>query len=401
MLKSELNEKLESSETTTGPPLGPSTTTQTLQPRSIDGWSLTIAVHLDAAVPGFLSFLTCSSTLRRQAVFAAIAEMAHDGTERLADRLRPFAPTDYRPGRSPHVEIARALMTSTRAREIIRAIYRDVPDGLMGVLHRLGDAPLPTPHLYRVLFELFMGGEHRARAKALMQHSGSISATHIRIVRLLDPILVHENILKRLYDPSQADDANAALTLIRRTVSSATDDAVRQLIANLGDKTDLTKLFGRWLERMDRPPARLPIPSDDPDIAVMKSGKSITALGRRYRNCASTKIPLVALGVQAFVEWKHAPGGIAECRRLSNGGWVLTEIHASANGQIDPGIAGALRRKLETFGIPALSPGSIYPRAFGITRLLGIWDFTDDLGIDAGDGTAPLAQELGEAANAA
>jgi hypothetical protein len=383
--------------------LGQSTATQIRKPRSIDGWSLDIAVHLDAAVPGFLSFLVCASTLRRQAIFAALAELAHDGPKNLAAKLRPLAFADYRPYRSLHEQIAHALMAPSRAREIVRAVYGEVPEGLLGVVHRLGDTPLPEVHLYRILFNLFARSEHRARAKALMQRSGAINATRIRIVQRLDPVLVHENVLKRLYDPSQADDANAALALIRETVSSATDDAIRQSITNLGEKTDLAKLFCRWLERMDQPPACLPIPVDDPDIAVMTSGEAITALGRRYRNCASTKIPLVALGLQSFAEWTHSPGGIAECRRLSNGDWVLTEIHALANGRVDPEVATALRRKLETFGIPALSPGSMYPRTFGITRLLGMWDFTDDFGVndEGGDGTTPVDPELGEAADAA
>jgi hypothetical protein len=276
----------------------------------------------------------------------------------------------------------------------------------VGVLHRLGDAPLPRPDLYRTLFDFFTHREHRARAKALMQRSGSINATHIEIVQRLDPVLVHGNILKRLYSASQADDANAALALIRGTVSSATDEAIRASIEHIGDKTDLATFCNRWLEKMDRPPARPPIPADDPDIAVMTSGEAMMALGRRYRNCAATKIPLVALGAQAYVEWRHDPGAIGECRRVTSGDWVLAEVYAPANGKVDPTVASAFRRKLLGLGIPALSPGEIYPRTFGIARLLGMWCFSDDLGFDdddqhADDGLAAFEQEPGETADAA
>ncbi|WP_046861609.1 hypothetical protein [Microvirga massiliensis] len=385
--------------------MGPFHAKKSSKPRSIDGWSLDIAVRLDAAAPGFLSFLLCASALRRQAILMALAELLLGGPESLATRLRPLTPADGRHTLSPYEQIARALMVSSRVREIIHAVYGQVPDGLLGVLHRLGDAPLPKPGSYRTLFELFGLPEHRFRAKALMQHSGSICAMHIGIVQRLDRVLVHKNVLKRLYGTSQADDANAALAVIRGTVSSANDDAIRQSIENLGEKTDLATLFRRWLEKMDLPPARPSIPADDPDVVVMTSGDAMSALGRRYRNCAATKVPLVALGVQAYLEWRHEPGAIGECRRLTSGDWVLTEIHALANGRVDPAAAAALRRKLQTFGIPALSPGEIYPRSLGIARLLGVWDLTDDLGFGDDDhdedGLAARELDLGEAADVA
>jgi hypothetical protein len=227
--------------------------------------------------------------------------------------------------------------------------------------------------LYFTLFEIFFDPQHRVRRNVLRQRSGSITATHIEVISRLDPVLAHQNVLNRLYGASQADDANAALALVRDTVSSATDEAIRQSVENLGQKTDLGTLFNRWLERVDRPPVRLPIPEDDPDLAVMTSGAAMTSLGRRFRNCAASRTLHLAQGIQVLLEWRHSPGLIAQCHRLTNGSWVLTEIYAKRNGRVDPVAAAALREKLEALGIPALCSEEVHPRTKGIMNLLGHW----------------------------
>jgi len=125
---------------------------------------------------------------------------------------------------------------------------------------------------------------------------------------------------------------------------------------------------------MDHPPACPPIPDDDPDVMVVTSGEAMASLGRRFRNCSATRIVYVAQGAEVLLEWKHPPGLVAQCHRLTTGGWVLVEIHAMRNQRVDPAAASALRRKLQSLGIPALSPGETYPRTNGVLRLLDVWD---------------------------
>jgi hypothetical protein len=67
------------------------------------------------------------------------------------------------------------------------------------------------------------------------------------------------------------------------------------------------------------------------------------------------------------------PGLVAQCHRLTNGMWVLTEVYAKSNGRVDPVAAAALRKKLETLGIPALCSEDAHPRTRGILDLLGRW----------------------------
>ena len=325
--------------------------------------------------PSFLSFFFCAAALKRHAIFSALAALTRECPKVLAARLGLLVPAADQIHQTSYEQIARALMAG-RAREIVQAVFGQVPDGFLGVFSRIGDEPLRKPGLYFTLFEIFSDPQHRMRRNVLRRRSGSITATHIEVISRLDPILVHQNVLNRLYGASQADDANAALALVRGTVSSATDEAIRQSIENLGEKTDLGALFTRWLEKVDRPPVLLPIPEDDPDLAVMTSGEAMTSLGRRFRNCASSRIIYLAQGAQVLLEWRHPPGLVAQCHRLTNGMWVLTEIYAKSNGRVDPVAAAALRKKLEALGIPALCSEDAHPRTRGIMNLLGHWGGT-------------------------
>ncbi|WP_230534164.1 hypothetical protein [Microvirga roseola] len=209
-----------------------------------------------------------------------------------------------------------------------------------------------------------------------------------------------------MHSVDQIESANAALTLIRRVVSTASDDAIRQSVEHLQPKTDLADFFSRWLNKMDRPPAVPPIPKNDPDFAALTTGEEMIALGRRYQNCAAQQVPLVATGSHAYIEWLHEPGAIADCRRTTDGRFVLVDIFVHRNGRPSPALCATVRRKLEARGIPALSSGDGCPRVRDVLHLLGMWDTCGDLGFgheaDMEEGLAALEQELsGEVANAA
>ncbi|QRM31086.1 hypothetical protein [Microvirga sp. VF16] len=296
-------------------------------------------------------------------------------------------------------------MVTSRARDIVRAAFGRVPDGFLGILRRLGDSPLPDPAQYWTLYETLSNREHRYRARALMQRSGPISAKHVEIVHRLDPVLVHLNILDRIHSVDHIESANAALALIRRVVSTASDQAIRQSVEHLQPKTDLATFFTRWLSKMDQPPAVPPIPKNDPDFAVLTTGEAMIALGRRYQNCAAQQVPLVATGSHAYVEWLHEPGAIADCRYTTDGRFVLVDIFVHRNGRPSPALCATVRRKLAARGIPALSPGDGCPRVRDVLHLLGLWDTVGDLGFeheaDMEEGLAALEAELSETVRAA
>jgi hypothetical protein len=244
---------------------------------------------------------------------------------------------------------------------------------------------------------MFSNREHRQRAAALLQISGNIGPSHIEITRHLDPVLVHRNILNRI-SLSQVDDLNAVLALIRRSVSTATDAALRQSVEQIHPKIRLETFFSRWLKKMDQPVAGLQIPADDLDFTVLATGEEMAALGRHFQNCLSSKIPYVATGRHAYLEWRHAPA-IAELHRLSNGQFVLADVHAVLNRQPDPDLVATIRHKLGSLGIPAIETDDEL-RACGVLRLLGTFDFVlgPRFGEDIDEQLNELAQELADAA---
>jgi hypothetical protein len=264
-------------------------------------------------------------------------------------------------------------LTLMRARTVVQAVFGEAPRGLLGMLNRLGDSPLPQYQFYRLLFEIFANPEHHQRATALLQVTGRIAPSQIEIARLLDPVLVHRTILNRI-SLQQVEDVNAALALVRETVSTATDAALRQSIEQIGPKTTLGDFFSRWIRKMDQPVAVPMIPADDPDLAVLATGEAMVALGRRFQNCLGSKTPFVATGRQAYVHWRHSPEAIAELHRLSNGQFVLADVHAVLNQRPDPTTVAAVRNKLHLLGIPALETIENELRACGVMRLVGTLD---------------------------
>jgi hypothetical protein len=131
-----------------------------LRPRPFGGWALSAAVELDAHSPGFISYVLCASVAKRQTIFAALTALEHDEPDILAARLSAVAPAHYTLSPNPKARIAQAL-TLLRARKILQAVYGESPRGLLGMLSRLGDSPLPRQRLYRVVFELLSDPKHR------------------------------------------------------------------------------------------------------------------------------------------------------------------------------------------------------------------------------------------------
>ena len=139
------------------------------------GFPLETACKLDASFPGYLNRVLYASPLKRQAQFAAYAEIDFTQPGFLAARLRDLAPALCDPNLDPVAQIARAL-TSLRARQIMQGVYGGVPKGFLGLLARLGGDPLPDPADYRLAFSLFADPANKARAKVFGQIEGHIRA---------------------------------------------------------------------------------------------------------------------------------------------------------------------------------------------------------------------------------
>jgi hypothetical protein len=357
---------------------------------------LRASVELEIISPGFLLYAITTSVLKRHAILAALTTMEHDEPEILAARLCALSPCHCGLPSHPKARIAQALM-AMRARKIVRAVVGETPRGMLGLLSRLGDSALPEHRFYRIIFELFANPEHHERATALLQVTGKIGPSQIEITRHLDPVLVHRNILNRI-SLSQVVDVNAVLALIRRSVSTA-DAALRQSVEQIHPKARLETFFSRWLKKMDQPVTGPQLPTDDLDSTVLATGEAMAALGRRFQNCLSSKIPYVVTGRHAYLEWKHAPGAIAELHRLSNGQFVLADVHVILNQQPDPVLVATIRHKLASLGIPAIETDDQL-RASGVLRLLGTFDFVlgPRFGQDIDEQLNELEREFADAA---
>jgi len=272
-------------------------------------------------------------------------------------------------------------MTAPRAREVVRATFGSVPDGFLGALKRIGDRPLSRSSLYRKLFDIFALREHRARAKVLRQGSGTIGVLQIDLLGHLDPLLFNPNVVCRIRSVDQAVTVNAALALVRKTVSTATEEALRTSLVYLGKDTDFATFIARWLDRMDQPAHLPPIALDHADFRPLTTGAAMRDAGRRYKNCTAVRVPYVAAGIEFYVEWRHPPGAIVELRRLSDGNFILTEIHGPENKPLEASTVLAIRSGLAGLGIPGLSHGE-GRGVQGVLRLLGIWGYRGDLGYD-------------------
>ena len=104
--------------------------------------------------------------------------------------------------------------------QILQAIYGSVPDALIGTLKRVGPSPFSRPQLYRDLFRMFHEPDQRERADLIRQSTAP--EERLEIALTLDSALLHQRAFEHVTDLDEAEQVNAAVRLIRATVSTAT-----------------------------------------------------------------------------------------------------------------------------------------------------------------------------------
>lgn len=342
-----------------------------IRPRSFSGWALKPAFDLDAACPNFLARVAYASNVKRQAIYAAIAAMMAGGGDALGEVLAA-ATGIVSPG--SFAQIARPL-TTLKARGIVRAVFGDVPDGLLGTLARLGPDPVERPTLYRDLFEVFAEPRHRARAKMLRQTFRMVNESKVEVALRLDPIFLHQPV----YDSiklHEVDSLHAALNLIRATVSDATDENLRHSVTQITPETSIKGWVLSWLRRQDRMLADPPILNDPELVRIGTTDLAVT--GRRMRNCLADKVLRAVVGRNAYYQWLPEPGAAVELTRLSDGRWMVTEVRCTHNISPDPKTAAAICRKLHAYGVVTIDWPFPTSTTRAIASLLDAWDLTSD-----------------------
>ena len=317
------------------------------QPRVVSGWALRPLCELDAASPHFLGHVLHASPLKRQAVFAAVAELERD-PRTMASALGCASDIECR---DPLAQVARALVL-LKPHDVIRAVYGVAPDGLLGTLKRVGADPFGRPGLYGDLFRLFEQPDERERADLLRQARGNLNENRLEVALALDPALLHQRAFEHVTDLDGADQVNAAVRLIRATVSTATLAELRRSVAVLPQNVELSAWAASWLRKLDRPLAEPPIQSDA-DLTVLTVA-DLRAASMQLRNCLRGRILHVASGRDCYVVATASPGAVAELRRTSDGRWVLFDIWGPGNEPPDQQIVAAMRGKLEAAGVASL-----------------------------------------------
>lgn len=348
---------------------------QPYHPRAIHGEVLDFAARLETHHPHFLLKQLYATDLARQAFFCVAAEIDLDQPSGFLQQIHQHAPAVFAESShlDPLAQIARALI-QMKPRKVLEVMFGRCPDGLIGLLARVGSAPFYRNELYRVAFDLFARPEHRKRAKALGQLRGLVRPEQILMASELDDVLVHRAVLERA-KPLEVAALNAFSTLLPE-LCGASDRDVRESLDQLPSEVKNVRIgewAQTWLERQVRLPMPTPIPDDDPDMRV-RIGAEQAALGRRFRNCAGSLLSFSFTGERVLVEWlregEEAVIDLALVRSGSEYRWQCENLTRPRNRRVSPTIALAIRQRLDQLGILYRSEPMPSDEQAGIRALL-------------------------------
>jgi hypothetical protein len=338
------------------------------KPRSFDGWALDSLIYYDGLSPGTLRRVMCGSRLRRQAVFLALSFIHHSRSDDIRDRLKPLAnPEGWLSNRDAEVG---PILTKVRVRDLITALSGPI-EGLVGALNRVGDDPLP-PLKYRQLVNLLRRPDLRKQAKVLRQLE-AITPVILTVLHLLDEAFLRPEIVQRFQSVRQITDFNSAVRLIRRIVPQVKDE---DLVSSLKAISEVRHGAATWMERWLNKAVfeTVPLLHEDDELVVLRSAEAMIDAAARFSNCLKSKIPLVAVGRVAYVEYTQGPA-IIELLSLSDDQWAVEQIYAPRNEDVSPGLLLKVLRKLEGTGILLPARLSHAQRNNGAARLLHIHDY--------------------------
>ncbi|WP_232631738.1 hypothetical protein [Methylobacterium sp. Leaf118] len=342
---------------------------------------------------------------RRQAVFMVLASFDWLGQGEVANRLRVAASIIDVAGKIDAASIGRSIMVLRRPRDLIRALFGTVPDGLVGTMQRLGHDPAGDPTTYMELQRLYFSraSDDKRRVKTLGQMTGELVGAQIEVVSMLDPVLLHPSFVASIREAKQVAELNAALSYIRARCSTATDEAVRASLSRLKPGEHRSILFRWWAHRFDRLPRTFDT-RGDPTIVMLGTAEDLVSVSRRYGNCLQSKIGEVFVGNYVYAEYRPEapePGVIAELR-VTTHGFFLEGLYAAKNRKVRAERAATVRQKLAACGVALLDHAPDQPETVAAAaQVLGLYNFAEPdntgWGVEYDD---PPANDLDELENA-
>jgi hypothetical protein len=382
--------------------------------RPVAGWPLPFLADLDrGGARGLLADLAVAGALSRQAAYIVAVDANIDEPAQFLDRL--CIKTAGASG------VGEALRTR-HARDLIAATYcvgpDAVPTGYLRALLRIEEAGVDKPGLdafanpesYRKLFSILSSERHSRKANAL-RYCGRLRSSHVQAAEHLAPALIYPEIISTIETAAQVERANALLELIRRTVSTVTEDEIaRTLRDSLKGGSILERFARKIFERADRLPE--PPLSASEGLRQLRSAPELLEFGRRMGNCAGTKVAEIVLGLLYIYEVKHVlENGVivllaVSLTPLTNGLWVVADVTMRKNRRPPAHVLRPVLERLQNLGAVVAGPSLGAPYRQDLARLLGAhrWAAIDEclrLEVDPEeevDAVEALAAEIGEAA---
>lgn len=301
------------------------------------GWPTEALVRLDDAKPGILARVLTAAPARRQSIFALLAAQEI----KAGDICQP---DDAFP--ASFAEVVR----HGRAMDILRHAYGDVPDGLLGLLKRVGERPLPRAKDYIAIYDLLTSND--ARGANALRGSGRITCRKLEVLAALDPRWRHANTLNRIDTGVEAMTFNSAVEFVQSVNSKATDDVVAEAIALMRPTSTLPRLLERFLRRADQLPPH-PLGGGDNELRPLSTMRDLLEAGRKYRNCLAHRLSEIAAGKMAVAEFRGEI--LLEFQPTTGAGWLLWSAHAPRNGRVALDLKDEAAAACERFGVPRVN----------------------------------------------
>jgi hypothetical protein len=339
--------------------------------RPFKGWSLQAITEADAVFGGILRAAISASPLRRQSIFLVLASLDWVSAEAMAANIRNLNLDGCRSDATPLQVISHALVACRRIRDLLHATYGPV-DGLLGVLKRLGDNPLPRDS-YRDLMSVLTEPEHRVRAKVLAQLPKITSAHLTTLLRIDEPFILKE--LVEHLDPNDVARFSTAIRLVNHLSPQMTTEDLVTSIMSLQPESNLHI----WLQNQVRRATEFPItlPNLDKAFVPLTSSEMIRAKALEYRNCLRSRFGELALGRTCYVEFQPSPA-IIELAALSEGRWAcFDKIYGPRNARPTSATRRTILRKLRASGVLIYAHHDEISRWNSISRWLGIHDYDE------------------------
>jgi hypothetical protein len=314
-----------------------------------EGRYLDLILALDEIDPGFTGWLMRLPNERQQVMFAVLAKGA---SEVLSVHCPPRELARHVRGMSYRFQRLTQQMRRDRCRDLIAAHYGTCPDGLLGAIRKTVGVPQDEGY-YSRLHAIFAQASNKPLIKTIRQLE-SLDLQRLEVLTSLDPIFLTPKFVAKVGSQQQAHDLTVALRLIREIVGErASDDALRDSISSIGEKSVLSEWIASWLcraEHLLHPPLAL-----GPDWAALTSGQMITDAGRRYQNCLSSSPRQVirALRGQAPFFENRRLNLIAEVKAIGPERYLVLEgVHGPGNMYVLPALRRQVRADFMAVGVP-------------------------------------------------